>query len=519
VIDRVLDAARASLPVYASYGSYVTVPVCFMSVALASCITMGIATALATRKPEPWFERARGIFGLRVGTLGLFVFAPVATLFAMREFVGPFARPSADVVLHLDTLAVVLAALPAHFIVERAALGPRLTFTGNLRNVGMLAVLTSNVPLTIVVLIPLLDLDLRPTFAALIAVVLARVARIVILRRLKRPARERVAEIVRRAAQNRPAIEVREISASIANAFALRMRGRGVITFTTAAIDALSDSEIEAVAAHEIGHIDEAPMIWRLRHAMTLLTDAAIVAFFALRDVGHPAAALLVALGTFAFNTIAKPLILRALESRADHAGREHAGDSNYANAMLRLHEVNAYPLVLRQKGTHGHPYDRAAGAAGLPPTRPAPPSILPASVIMFAATIGISLATTRAMRLVVPECTTTTACTKAAAMTSGSNGYLVPLADARLATKDPSALSLYRAAIEADPKSRELPRHAARQLLAAGQCHDAIGMIRILDRRWPDSKDTNDMIALRHDLAACYVKRFESSADPPSAE
>lgn len=519
MIDRVLEAARSTLPGYASYGSYVTVPVTFVTVALVSSITMGIATALATRKREPWFERARRIFALRVATLGLLVFAPVATTFVMNDFVGPFARPSADVVHHLIVLVAVLAALPAHFIVERAALGPRLTFGGNLRNVWTMAILMSNLPLTIIVLIAMQDLDVPSTLAALIAVVVARLARVVILRRLMRPARERVAEIVRRVAHDRPGLYAREMTTSIANAFAARTRKRTSITFTTGAIDALSDAELEAIAAHELGHIEEAPMIWRLRHVMTLLTDVAIVAFFALRDLGHPAVALLVAFGTFLFNTIARPLITRALESRADHAAREHVGDSNYANAMLRIYEVNAYPLVMRQKGTHGHAYDRAAGAAGLPATRPAPPSLVSSSVVMFTLVSGISFSSTHAMRLVVPACTNEAACTKAAAMTSGSNEYLIPLADARLATKDPRATTLYRAAIEADPSSREIPLHAARRLLAAGECHDTISIIRTLDRRWPGWKDSNDMIALRNDLAACYVKQFESGDHSPPKE
>ena len=519
MIDRALDAARASLPHSVDYGSYLTLPVCFVAVSLVSSCVTAAAVALTTRKVEPWFERARRVFALRVAIFGLFFFAPGATMLAISDFVGPFAHPSARVVFQLDALAALAAMIPAYVIVERAARGSRVTFSSELRNLGTIIILASNLPLTIVFVIPLHDFGVPAPLAALIAVALAHLTRVVVLRQLRRPARAHVAEAVRRAAGDRPGLAVSEITSSYANAFALRTRKHAIITFTTGAIDALSDAELEAVAAHELGHIDEAPVIWRLRYAMAFITDIVFVAYFVLRDSGHPGVALLVALATIVFNISVKPLLIRALEHRADHAARAHVGDSNYANAILRLHEINAVPLVLRRKGTHGHPYDRAAGAAGLPPTRPSAPSLLPASAIMFVSILGMMLVAANAMRMIVPACTTDASCTRAVAMTSGSTDYLVRLADARVEAKDPTAVMLYTAANEADPESRTLPLHAARRLLGAGRCHDALGMIHTLDDHWPGSKKGNDMVALRHDLQACYLKSVESSDVSTSVE
>ena len=253
---------------------------------------------------------------------------------------------------------------------------------------------------------------------------------------------------------------------------------------------------------------------------MAFLTDVGVVAFFALRDGGHGGAGLLVAAAITVFNTTIRPRIIRSLEHRADHHARGHVGESAYANALLRLHELNAIPLVLRQKGTHGHPYDRAAGAVGLPEVRPSPPGIVPASIAISLAAVAIGLAATYGLRLVEPKCDAdVTACTRAVVMTSGSTETLVALADARLAHDDPTATMLYRAANDSDARSRELPLHAARHLVDAGHCRDANGMIGTLDRRWPTAKNASDMIALRHDLAACYVKSVESGGVSPSVE
>ncbi len=189
---------------------------------------------------------------------------------------------------------------------------------------------------------------------------------------LLRPARESIVNAVTRAAvaMNRPVPESYELVWSRANAAAL-LKFNWVF-FTTRAADALSDAELEAIAAHEIAHLAEPNRVYWLRLLGNLTWLPAAIGILCVTS-GNPVGILIAGFGTGIAQAI-KNHYTRWLEQRADHGARETVG-SSYATGLETTHRLNLIPAVLKGS-SHPSLYDRML-AAGHPPSfpRPVPPS------------------------------------------------------------------------------------------------------------------------------------------------
>jgi len=207
------------------------------------------------------------------------------------------------------------------------------------------------------------------------------------LRGVVRPARPRVREAVERAAAR---LKVRyravlELDWAQANALAFPLFRR--VAFSTAAAELLDDAELEAVAAHELGHLDEPLALRAFRPAVVVL-----MAFVVFVEPYLVTASL-----TSTAATLAVTLLLILVVRRVARRGEQHADsyakdDGAYARALEKISRHNLLPLVLRRPGAHGHMWDRlvAAGRTFEVP-RPAPPDRPPrlASLVLLAAVVA----------------------------------------------------------------------------------------------------------------------------------
>lgn len=135
----------------------------------------------------------------------------------------------------------------------------------------------------------------------------------------------------------------------------------------------LDDAALEAVAAHELGHLAEPRRMQWLRLAAALAW-LPVCFLTALSETVGFAKALVLVYG-FGFAVMIPVLRLRRhMEERADALARRHeAKPGALARALERLYELNLVPVVTRKRrGSHPDLRDRLA-AAGVAPSWPIP--------------------------------------------------------------------------------------------------------------------------------------------------
>ncbi len=168
---------------------------------------------------------------------------------------------------------------------------------------------------------------------------------------------------------------------AVANAVAVPAPFRAVLV-TEGLLEACDERELEAIVAHEVGHLTESAAVVTLRIAAGLM-------WLSLAWIPHlvHAHGAFPALGLLAGLLIARQGFLvasRRLEHRAAAHAVEHAAGA-YAAALEALHRYNDMPAVLKQSTTHPNLYDRLV-RAGHPPEypRPEPPAPPPTSRAAF---------------------------------------------------------------------------------------------------------------------------------------
>jgi Zn-dependent protease with chaperone function len=200
------------------------------------------------------------------------------------------------------------------------------------------------------------------------------------------PAREAVLTAVSRAAaaKSRPLPPSYELRWSRVNAAALP--SLGWVFFTSDAASRLSRAELEAVAAHELGHLYEPRPVRLLRACASLLWLPLMLGVLGMQQ-GEPQSLLWGALA-FIVLAYAYGFLQRRLEHDADHDA--HAVSTDYATTLEEIHRVNLAPAVLRG-GTHPSLYDRMLAAGKTPGyPRPEPPARWP--VLLCAAFVPLLL-------------------------------------------------------------------------------------------------------------------------------
>ncbi|MGB0678093.1 MAG: M48 family metalloprotease [Polyangiales bacterium] len=151
---------------------------------------------------------------------------------------------------------------------------------------------------------------------------------------------------------------------------ALALPSARIILVSRACCDALSEAQLETVLAHEVGHLQDkrlrGPLPWMILGWLTVLVLALKPLLYWQDGIGFGPA--LLALGLLLLWTLRWS---RRLETHADSAGADAAGQQVYAAALEALYRANATPAVLTG-GTHPSLYDRMQ-AAGVEPDYPRP--------------------------------------------------------------------------------------------------------------------------------------------------
>lgn len=380
-----LDAARSLFPVWLVWAPLLlnlsaAAVVSFLTVRLAVLATPRQAWSTETMH---WSERARALYPSRRATRALKLIAPVVFAVICWGAAGellPLSRWAMGLAGFVTSYASIHI---AGFLNERR-IRPGLTVAQYARTVVFTPFVLGwlLLPGALVFLLAGEELNGRWFVACLIGLVVAMaMQRVGILRAaafvgLARDADERLCGIMERASQKAGihASWVGILPLPLANAFAQPIHRQ--VVFTTGALEAMDDGEIEAIALHELGHLDQARSFKQARTIGTVL--------LLMLGGSRP---IFVELGLGGFLPLVALVFVIALwsgrrqrrgEESADRHAHEHVEDpAEYAMALEKIYEINLVPAVLGHKlAAHPDLYDRQQ-AAGYTPTyaRPDRPS------------------------------------------------------------------------------------------------------------------------------------------------
>jgi Zn-dependent protease with chaperone function len=264
---------------------------------------------------------------------------------------------------------------------------------------------------------------------------------------------------------------------------AFALPAMGAVVVTNRLLDTLDDQGLEAILAHELGHLSESPRTVALRSA-AVVPLLPIVALKAVAGAFGWWPALAGCLVVALFSRLQLRWV-RRLETRADTMARaQERTPGAYAGALARSYEANLIPVVARGSGaTHPHLYDRLV-AAGVPPSypRPRPPSfarsfvalVVALSVAMLGWT-GMLLGQAAVMRAASQESAGEGAVLLSLALTGGDTWHLDRLGFLRGTSGDwPAAARLFHRASARDPEDGYAATMVAFALERAGQCPEA---------------------------------------------
>ncbi|MEM9877090.1 MAG: M48 family metalloprotease, partial [Myxococcota bacterium] len=268
-----------------------------------------------------------------------------------------------------------------------------------------------------------------------------------------------------------------EVVSPDANAAAFPLGDK--LLFTDAALAALDDEGLEAIASHELGHLAESrsvklvraamgavwlPIAWVLAHAMELGWEV-VVASFA---------------GVVALNLALRRWMVEREKEADAHA---HHHEATYARALATIHRVSGLPAVTATATTHPHLYDRLE-AAGVAPSypRPAPPSRarkLGSVAAVYVAALVVAIGLPLAIPLLAVEVMPEEARDEILLASSyGRDWEVASLAEARLSEEDyEGGFALYEAAIylaESGSLAYDCRARVAGLYAYRGRCDDA---------------------------------------------
>ncbi len=322
---------------------------------------------------QHWTERARLLYPARRSLSRNLIFFPVALALAA---VALNQDTSTLAVFFIAFLGAVLGCYPVN-----RELFPELGFWRWLHRIagGWLVFFAIWLAYMLcVVLMPFhyglgtwLDIALFFAFAALF--LRGFNLRLLRLLRLLRPVTPHLQNLVDQiAAKMRQPVRAVWISSSTtANAWAFPVSGE--LVFTSTLLARLSDDEIQAICAHELGHLGESRWVLLGRIVISLAVFPLIFAFPVMDQFGAFAPLALLA-AAFLILRLGVPL-RRRMEKRADRVAAGFTPDpAIYARALERVYEANRTPAVMPRRSAKIHPnlYDRMT-AAGVTPDFPKP--------------------------------------------------------------------------------------------------------------------------------------------------
>lgn len=497
--DEALGALRAMLPWWFALAPLALAPLAMVLGWIGSFLGVSIGL-LAMRGLAPgahWTERARRGWPARVVATG----TPMLLAMALGVLVGLGTGPLAPLPAPLLGVLVGAAGFAGAWTqIRRTERVVRWT-SRPLRVVigGQVFVFLTMIPHVIVVLIAGAIMPTDPlgawmgaavVLALLILVALGAGLRLSALLGLAWPADERLARIAE-ATSARVGVRARRVWIvrwPMVNALAFPRSGD--LAFTEDAVAQLSDAELEAITAHELGHLGEPPSV-------VLVRSLGIVALFPIaliRPVAEVAgddplfrlgAIWLLVLVSLVISRIVQR-VARRMEERADAVAHEHEDDPGaYARALERIYQLNLAPAVARAKRpVHPHLYDRLVSAGVTPDyPRPAPPPRLAQTLglltALFVPVIGgasLHLASVLA---------SSGEPTLAIAVRGASIEDLAMMGEARWRSGDlAGALALYQAIAALEPEEPFWASESARLDSALGRCDEARAAFDEAERR-----------------------------------
>jgi Zn-dependent protease with chaperone function len=201
-----------------------------------------------------------------------------------------------------------------------------------------------------------------------------------------RPARERVQQLLANAARVAGVSNVLVYELAYARANALALPLSSWIVLTTAAVEGLAPPELEAIAAHELGHLREPLSVkwFRVAGGALLFLPLGLIPIFP----EQPAYGLVAGCAALVVGSLLFRVASRRLEQRADALAHHQVGEHElYGRALERIYQMNWAPAVVRGQ-LHPNLYDRMT-TAGVEPgyARPRPPA---RGLLFVASALGI---------------------------------------------------------------------------------------------------------------------------------
>lgn len=296
-----------------------------------------------------WTERARTTWGTRSAVTLLLLLLPMSAVFGAVLNHGEFSLTSVWLGSCLSLLTSFAGAFLAtrHF---RREIGlPKLSFPTQLRSgIFTIYLLLSHLYLCVAIerfVAGLLSRDLTALAIGILALAMPLWST-PLLRAFGVERANSVLEGSLQALASRVNVRLRSISIldiGSTNAYAYPWSRR--IALSQPLVDALSREELEAVVAHELGHLEEG---WRALTRCLFQVYLALSLIFA-RLYAGPLGLLAMPLWILGYWPVLRFQmgISRKLELRADAVATEICGTEVYARALLRIHEANLTPVVL----------------------------------------------------------------------------------------------------------------------------------------------------------------------------
>lgn len=272
-----------------------------------------------------------------------------------------------------------------------------------------------------------------------------------------------------------------------ANALAYPLRQTIVLTERLLAV--LSSEQVQAVVAHELGHLQEGRSAWLRLSSLVFVAGASFAFPFVAPD--DRTVFFLAAFGVFIL--VSRVLVSWSLkrEHAADDVARIATDAVTYARALERLYEVNLYPATQRA-GTHPSLFDRLE-RAGVTPDYPRPPlpprTHLPAMWLCILVAPAVATTWPRLWQDLADSAGVD-------AIVSDSPRALAELALEAWKTGNlETSIALYRRAEELAPDSPWYPRNLAAVLQQAGDCAGASAAAERAYTKLPNEPSAEDAL------------------------
>jgi Zn-dependent protease with chaperone function len=491
-----IAAARQLLPAWTIWGNDVV----FVAVlVLFSAVLMQIGTWFALRpyrvaRPREWYERSRLLFPAKraVPACGVLLSLLIVSCgFWIRHELSPFPRPLLALVAALMTsfLSLIIYRQVAAHIGSGA-----MSLRDAIRSVATRGVLLMPHLVIALAAMPVMprQFDREALLVLALTAILAAffvaggnllTARLI---GLAHPASPRLADITIQASARTGVIAkgVYEVDWGMVNALAFPLTK--CVAFTKPSVEKLTDEELAAICAHELGHLAE-PMRVHLFRVAALVTSALCLPAVVPAAASFGTAGAVVILCCLLAINLSYAALSRRFEKLADAVATAAApADVAYARALEHVYSLNLIPAVTGLK-MQPHPdlYDRMV-ASGVQPDfpRPLPPSRrrgMASAIIMLApmpiAIVGFFVfAHSLIMENVPPENNIYMAMVLQANEAS-CLGKLGRIHDE--AGDLDQAAAFYRAAATIDRTAWEYPANLARTCMRAKRWEDAEGALR----------------------------------------